>query len=266
MSMHLNNSTTVCVWLMQSSYSYFIDLLCTFSREILSYLAFVKKHTQIRFWNCASNALKLVKKTYTDEVQKNWVEKSIHKTEENYFCLEIRRKKIPDANAENITVFELALRQIFVASHISGQILPLVIVIIILFHRTKRYISFSTRVIKRPYPMPMQTTRHSLNRNRLMKKTVKRKNIICYTLWYWKLDSNVCRHYPDVQKLNAYPVLSVFQRNPRNHYFCILKVTLVGSLRRNYVEHFYILVTIARGWDLRRLHLPPPSSYIFKAH
>lgn len=38
MSVDLNSSITVCIWLMQSSYSYFIDLLYTFSREMLSYL------------------------------------------------------------------------------------------------------------------------------------------------------------------------------------------------------------------------------------
>lgn len=65
--------------------------------------------------------------------------------------------------------------------------------------------------------------------------------------------------YPDVQKLNVYPVLSVFHRNPRSHYFCILKVMVVGSFRRN-------LVTSARWWDLVRLYLPPPSSFVFKAH
>lgn len=59
---------------MQSSYLYFIDLLYTFSRERLSYLAFVKTDTQISFWNCASNAFKLVNKIYIDEVQNNWVE------------------------------------------------------------------------------------------------------------------------------------------------------------------------------------------------
>lgn len=109
---------------------------------MLSYLAFVMKHTQINFLNCASNVFKLVKKIYTDEVQNNWAEKCIHKTEENYFCLEIRRKKslILCANAENITVFDLALRWIFVASLISQQILPLVIIILTLFHRTKRHL------------------------------------------------------------------------------------------------------------------------------
>lgn len=54
----------------------------------------MKKHPQISFWNYASNAFKLVNKIYTDEVQNNWIEKCIHKNEENYFCLEIRRKKI----------------------------------------------------------------------------------------------------------------------------------------------------------------------------
>lgn len=78
---------------MQSSYLYFIDLPHTFSREMLPYLTFAKKHTQINFLNCTSNVFKLAKKIYTDEVQNNWVEKRVHKTEQNYFCLEIRRKK-----------------------------------------------------------------------------------------------------------------------------------------------------------------------------
>lgn len=158
MGVHLNSSISVCIWLIKSSYSYFIDLLYTFSREIFSYLAFVKKHTQISFWNGASNAFKLVNKIYTDKVQNNWVEKCIHKIEENYVCLEIRRKKSPIlyANAENITVFELELRFLWPASFLDKS---LIIVIIILFHRTKRHLSFRPCVIKRPCPTPTQIMR-----------------------------------------------------------------------------------------------------------
>lgn len=45
-----------------------IKLLYTFSREMFFYMAFVKKHTQISFCNCACNAFKIVNKIYTDEV------------------------------------------------------------------------------------------------------------------------------------------------------------------------------------------------------
>lgn len=48
--------------------------------------------------------------------------------------------------------------------------------------------------------------------------------------------------HPDLQKLNVYPVLSVFQRNPRPHYFCILNVIsllqlLDGGILLDYIFH-----------------------------
>lgn len=86
MSVHFNSSVIVCIWLMQSCHTYFFDFLYTFSREMLSYLTFVKKCTQISYWNCACYAFKLVNKVYTDEVQNNWVEKSIHELEKTIFA------------------------------------------------------------------------------------------------------------------------------------------------------------------------------------